>query len=272
MTVQVASIDVEVSSLSFAYPSGVRALNDITLQIEPGERVALIGQNGAGKTTLVKHLNGLLRPGSGSVKIGGWDTREHSVAQMSNRVGYVFQNPDDQLFQRTVWDEMMFGPRNLGWSSEQAASRVQASLEMVGLEDSRQVHPYDLTFSSRKLLALASILAMDTPVLIIDEPTTGQDYRGVQQLGEIIDQLHRQGKTIIGVTHDIDFCAEHFERSVIMANGKIVLDGPTRQVLSQVPAFDQTYVEPPQLMRLAERLEWDFMPLTVQEFIQHLLD
>ncbi|HSF83326.1 MAG TPA: ABC transporter ATP-binding protein [Anaerolineales bacterium] len=268
---QALQVEVEVSSLSFTYPSGVPALDEISVQFQAGESIALIGQNGAGKTTLVKHLNGLLRPTSGLVKVGGWDTRGHSVAQMATRVGYVFQNPDDQLFQRTVWDEMMFGPRNLGWPAEIAASRVQAALEVVDLEKSKDKHPYDLTFSARKLLALASVLAMDTPVLIVDEPTTGQDYRGVQQIGKIIDELHKQGKTIIGVTHDIDFCADHFERTIIMANGKVVLDGPTRHVLAQTNTLEQAYVESPQLMRLAVKLGWEFMPLTVQEFIQHLL-
>ncbi|UCH58922.1 MAG: ATP-binding cassette domain-containing protein [Anaerolineales bacterium] len=263
-------IEIEVDSISFTYPSGIQALEDITIHVSSGERVALIGQNGAGKTTLVKHLNGLLKPVSGSVKVGSWDTHDHSVAQMATRVGYVFQNPDDQLFQRTVWDEMMFGPRNLRWSAERAASSVQASLEMVGLEHIKEMHPYDLTFSSRKLLALASVLAMDTQVVIIDEPTTGQDYRGVQQIGSILSELNKQGKTIIGVTHDIDFCAEQFERSILMAGGRVVLDGSTRQVLSQISVIDQAYVEAPQLMRLAEKLGWDFMPLTVEEFIHHL--
>ena len=267
----VLSMDVDVSSLSFTYPSGVRALDEINTHFRSGERVALIGQNGAGKTTLVKHLNGLLIPGSGSVKVGGWDTRDYSVAQMSARVGYVFQNPDDQLFQRTVWDEMTFGPRNLGWSAEKVASHVQAALELVSLEQSKDKHLYDLMLSSRKFLAFASVLAMDTPVLILDEPTTGQDYLGVKRVGSIVDELHKQGKTIIGVSHDIDFCAEHFERAVIMANGRVILDGPARIVLAQSAILAQTSVEPPQLMRLAEQLGWDFMPLTVQEFIQHLI-
>jgi energy-coupling factor transport system ATP-binding protein len=143
---------------------------------------------------------------------------------------------------------------------------------MVGLEGSKDVHPYDLVPSQRKLLALASVLAMDTPVLILDEPTTGQDYAGVQLIGELVDMLHHQGKTIITITHDIDFCAEHFERVVIMGNGKIILDGPAQTVLAQTDALAKSYVEPPQLIRLVKRLGLGFTPLTVQEFVQRVID
>lgn len=264
-------MDIQVSSLSFSYPSGVLALQEVSLDIRTGESVAIIGQNGAGKTTFVKHLNGLLRPGTGFVRVGDWDTRQRSTAELASRVGYVFQNPDDQLFQSTVWAEMMFGPKNLGWSIDRAAHRVQEALEVVGLAQSKDLHPYDLTPSLRKRLALASVLAMDTPVVILDEPTTGQDYLGVELVGQIVDTLHRQGKTVIGVTHDIDFCAEHFERVVVMANGKVILDGPARSALAQSSILAQTYVEPPQLMRLAAQLDMSEMPLTVEEFIHKFL-
>lgn len=265
-------MDIHINALSFTYPSGVQALDEIDLHINAGEIVAIIGQNGAGKTTLVKHMNGLLKPSSGSVTVGGWDTCDFSVAQMSARVGYVFQNPDDQLFQRTAWGEVIFGPRNLNWPKDKASASAFNALKMVGLEEFKDVHPYDLIPSQRKLLALASILAMDAPVLILDEPTTGQDYAGVQLIGELVDVLRLRGKTIIAVSHDIDFCAEHFERAVIMANGKVILDGPARAVLTQTEILAQTYVEPPQLIRLAKRLGLEIMPLTVQEFVEYVTD
>lgn len=263
-------MDIYINALSFTYPSGVQALDGIDLHIHASESVAIIGQNGAGKTTLVKHMNGLLKASSGSVTVGGWDTCDFSVAQMSARVGYVFQNPDDQLFQRSAWGEVIFGPRNLNWPKDKASTSAFNALKMVQLEGSKDVHPYDLVPSQRRLLALASVLAMDTPVLILDEPTTGQDYAGVQLIGELVDVLHHQGKTIIAITHDIDFCAEHFERAVIMANGKIILEGPAHTVLAQTDILAKTYVEPPQLIRLAKRLGLGFTPLTVQEFVKHV--
>jgi energy-coupling factor transport system ATP-binding protein len=264
-------MDIHITGLSFTYPVGVRALEGIDLQIRSGESVAIVGQNGAGKTTLVKHLNGLLKPTTGTVTIGGWDTRQYSVAQLSARVGYVFQNPDDQLFQKSAWEEVIFGPHNLGWPKEKTAESALNALKMVGLEEAKDSHPYDLIPSQRKLLALASILAMDTPALILDEPTTGQDHLGTRLIGGLVDDLRNQRKTLIVVTHDIDFCVEHFERAVIMANGKILLDGPARSVLAQEDILAQTYVEPPQLMRLAKRLGLEFMPLNVEEFVDYIV-
>lgn len=265
-------MDIHINALSFDYPSGVQALHGIDLHINSGESVAIVGQNGAGKTTLVKHMNGLLQASSGSVTVGGWNTRDFSVAQMSARVGYVFQNPDDQLFQRSAWGEVIFGPRNLNWSKDKVSASALNALKMVELEGSKDIHPYDLVPGQRKLLALASVLAMDTPVLILDEPTTGQDYAGVQLIGEVVDNLHHQGKTIITITHDIDFCAEHFERVVIMANGKLILEGPAHSVLAQTDILAKSYVEPPQLVRLARRLGWEFTPLTVQEFVKYVTE
>jgi len=264
------AIDICVESLSYTYPSGVEALRQVSLHIAAGESVALIGQNGAGKTTLVKHLNGLLKPTAGSVRIADWDTRHRSVAQLARQVGYVFQNPDDQLFKPTVLAEVMFGPQNLGWEAGRVSDQARAALLMVGLSQAASRHPYDLSPSERKRVAMAAILAMDTPVIILDEPTTGQDFSGVRLVGQIVDALIAQGKTVITITHDIDFCAEHFERVVVMAGGRLLIEGSSRVVLSQAEILAQTYVEPPQLIRLASRLEMEWMPLTVDEFIKHL--
>ena len=262
-------MDIEIDSLSFTYPSGVSALRKVSLTIKAGEVVALIGQNGAGKTTLVKHLNGLLQPSLGSVRVGDWDTRERSVAQLAARVGYVFQNPDEQLFQQTVLIEVMFGPCNLGWNAHHVRVQAEAALRLVGLSEAGGRHPYDLSLGQRKRVALASVLAMDTPVIVLDEPTTGQDCAGAELIGRIVDELRQRGKTVIAITHDIDFCAEHFARVVVMAAGRVVLDGPSREVLSQEEALAQADVDPPQLIRLAARLGAvrRFAPLTVDEFL-----
>jgi energy-coupling factor transport system ATP-binding protein len=258
---------IRVNSISFTYPGGVVALQGVSLEIMDGSSLAIVGQNGAGKTTLVKHFNGLLKPSSGSVYVGDWDTRAYSPAKLASRVGYVFQNPDDQLFQSTVRKEVMFGPKNLGWEPDEVSEQTEKALEMVALSAAAEKHPYDLSPGERKRAALASVLAMDTPVIVLDEPTTGQDHSGLALVGEIVEHLKAQDKTVITITHDIDFCAEHFERVAVMAKGELLIEGPTREVLAQEDLLEQTYVDPPQLIRLAKRLEMKSMPLNAEEFI-----
>ena len=245
---------IEAEDLYFEYPGGVQALRGITLSIQPGEKVAIVGQNGAGKTTLVKHFNGLLKPTSGTVMVEDWDTRSHSVAKLSARVGYVFQNPDDQLFSRTVEQELAVGPRNLGYAQDKIDQLVNDALHLTGLTDQRQTNPYDLSPTWRKMVALASIIAMDTPVLIFDEPTTGQDAASIERIGQIVQVLAGRGKTIITITHDIDFAADHFDRLIAMGQGQILLDGPLVEVIAEDEILASTYVDPPQLTRLGRRL------------------
>jgi energy-coupling factor transport system ATP-binding protein len=261
---------VAVSQLSYTYPGGVQALSEVSLNIEPGEKVAIIGQNGAGKTTLVRHFNGLLQPSGGSVQIGEWDTRQYSIAQLASRVGYVFQNPDDQLFSRKVKDEIEFGPRNLGFEPEHLVQKVSEAIALTELDGKEQVNPYDLSPSWRKMVALAAILAMDTPILILDEPTTGQDARTIDRIAHIVHATHAQGKTVLAITHDMDFCAENFERLVVMGQGKILLDGPTRQVIAEDEILASTYVDPPQLTRLAKRLKLPEVVGTIDDFLKAL--
>ena len=245
---------IEIKDLHHTYPAGVKALNGISLTIETGEQVAIVGQNGAGKTTLVKHLNGLLQPTSGSVLIGDWDTTAHQVAKLASRVGYVFQNPDEQLFTKTVHQEVSFGPKNLGYESDKVESLVEDALEMTELTNQKETNPYDLSPTWRKMVALASIIAMDTPIIIFDEPTTGQDAANIARMAEAIATLRKRGKTIITITHDIDFCAENFEHVIALSQGKVLLDGPVNEVLGQEEILAQTYVDPPQLTRLGLRL------------------
>ena len=247
-------MNIEVSNLQFTYPSGIQALDGISLSIESGEQVAIIGQNGAGKTTLVKHLNGLLLPTSGTVLIGDWDTKEHSVAQLAHRVGYVFQNPDEQLFSKNVGIEVAFGPRNLGYDGDRIQALVNDALAMTELSDKTEMNPYDLSATWRKMVALASVIAMDTGIVIFDEPTTGQDAVNVARIANVIRALRERGKTIITITHDIDFCAENFERVIALSQGRVLLDGEVNDVLGQEEILATTYVEPPQLTRLGKRL------------------
>lgn len=260
-------MDIHVNSLSFTYPPGVSAVRDVSFEIKSGEAVAIIGQNGAGKTTLVKHFNGLLKPTQGEVRIGDWNTRDKTVAQLAGRVGYVFQNPDDQLFKTSVIEEIKFGPQNLGLDPALVQNQAQHALEKLGLTKVAENHPYDLNPGQRKLVTIASILAMDTPILVFDEPTTGQDHLGVELVGQVVDELLEDGKTVIAITHDIDFAAEHADRVIVMADGQVLLDGPARATLAQTEVLADTYVEPPQVLRLAMELGMGEKPLTVAEFL-----
>jgi len=245
---------ITVKNLRFTYPGNVEAIRGISMEINPGEQVAMVGQNGAGKTTLVRHFNGLLKPTEGSVLVGDWDTRQYSVARMASRVGYVFQNPDEQLFCKTVHDEVGFGPLNLGFPAEKVEALIESTLALTELTDKKEINPYELSPTWRKMVAVASVMAMDTPVVILDEPTTGQDAASVQRMAAVIAELRRAGKTVIAITHDIDFCAENFERVVALSQGQVLLDGPAGQVLGEGETLARTYVEPPQLVRLAKRL------------------
>jgi energy-coupling factor transport system ATP-binding protein len=261
-------MNLRFEGVSFSYPTGVHALRDVNLAIGSGEAVAVVGENGAGKTTLAKHMNGLLRPDSGKVWVGDWDTAGRTVAALSRRVGYVFQNPDDQLFERSVRAEVAFGPRNQGLSSKEIDVLVQASLATVGLELEAATHPYDLHVSQRRLVALAATLAMRTPAIILDEPTTGQDAAGVRRLAGIVEALKAEGRTVVTISHDLDFCAEHFERVVVMSGGRILADGPAPEILSQVDLLAQADVEPPQIAQLSRALGLPSKPMSVEEFIE----
>jgi energy-coupling factor transport system ATP-binding protein len=263
-------VKIEIRDLHFSYPTGVEALQGITLTIESGEQVAIVGQNGAGKTTLVKHLNGLLKPTLGEVHIGGWDTKIQSVAKLARRVGYVFQNPDEQLFSKNVETEVAFGPRNLKLDGEQVQSLVSDALALTELSDKRETNPYDLSLTWRKMVALASVISMDTDIVVFDEPTTGQDAMNIARIANVIKTLRQRGKTVITITHDIDFCAENFARVIALSQGKVLLDGNANDVLGQDEILATTYVDPPQLTRLGKRLGFEKTVRTPEEFLTAL--
>ena len=262
------SIAIEFVDLHFRYPGGVEAVRGVSLTVRAGERVAIVGENGAGKTTLVRHLNGILRPTSGTVLVDGASTRDRSIAQLAAQVGYVFQNPDEQLFASTISADVEFGPRNLGCTPSEAAARAASALATVQLQDRAGLHPHHLSPSERKRVALAGVLAMQTPVVVLDEPTTGQDARGVEIVAGVVDSIAAQGRTVVAITHDMDFCAEHFDRVVVMAGGLVQADGDTRAVFDRVGTLERAAVEPPQLLRLATHLGWRARPLTPSEFVE----
>jgi len=259
---------IEIKGLQFSYPNGIQALRGCSLTIESGEQVAIIGQNGAGKTTLARHLNGLLQPGSGEVWIGDWDTRQYSVAKLASRVGYVFQNPDDQLFSRDVKTEVAFGPKNLGYPNERVEALVDEALGMTELSNKKETNPYDLSPAWRKMVAIASIVAMDTPIVIFDEPTTGQDAVNIARIANVVQVLRERGRTVITITHDIDFCAENFERVIAMSQGTVLLDGKANDVFLGDDLLATTYVDPPQLTRLGKRLGLRSIVKNEDEFLK----
>lgn len=250
-------LELRVTRLVHVYPEGQgRALDGVDLTIPAGQRVALVGQNGSGKTTLVRHLNGLLRPTEGRVETGGQDAAGFTVAQLARRVGLVFQDPDRQIFAPTVRAEVEFGPRNLGARGDALTAAVADALGATGLAGDERTNPYDLGQSRRKLLALASVLAMRTPVLVVDEPTTGQDARGVQRVHEIVGRVAAEGRTVIAISHDMRFVAEAFERVVVLRAGRVILDGPPADVFGarNRDALASTYLEPPHAALVGERL------------------
>jgi energy-coupling factor transporter ATP-binding protein EcfA2 len=247
---------VEVSDLVFVYPNGVRALDSIDLRIERGERLAIIGQNGSGKSTLVRHFVGLLRATSGEVRVDGQPVGRRHVAELARTVAIAFQNPDRQIFAARVRDEVGFGPRNLGLRGAVLHERVGAALRVVGLDGRGDANPYDLGYSQRKLLALACVVAMDAPLVVLDEPTTGQDARGVRRIEAIMAELAAGGTTVVAISHDMRFVAENAARVVVMRAGRIVDDGPPATVFSEPswPVLGSTYLEPPLAARVGARL------------------
>lgn len=264
--------ELALEGVSFTYArGGVRALDGVTLRIAAGERVVLVGQNGSGKTTLVRHLNGLLRPAAGRVTIDGRDTAPMRVAELARSVGLVFQDPDRQIFAGSVASEVEFGPRNLGLRGTELRAAVSEALAAVGLEGEARTNPYDLGASRRKLLALASILAMRTPVLVLDEPTTGQDQRGVAIVRAVVEAARDAGRTVIAISHDMEFAASAFERVVVMAAGRIVADGPPASVFAAASweTLRSTYLEPPLAAVIGERLSLGSTP-TVESVVSAL--
>lgn len=256
--------DLAVEGLIHVYREGsVRALDGVDLRVGAGERVALVGQNGSGKTTLVRHLNGLLRPTAGRVLVDGHDASRMTVAQLASRVGLVFQDPDRQVFAGSVRAEVEFGPRNLGRSGDELREAVARAIEATGLSGDEATNPYDLGISRRKLLALASVLAMRTPVLVLDEPTTGQDARGVDRVRSVIEEAAADGRTVIAISHDMRFVTEAFERVVVMRAGRIILDGSPDDVFAAASwdALRSTYLEPPLAAVVGERLGLGSTPI-----------
>jgi len=245
---------IVAEDVHFSYPNKVEALKGVSLTIKDGEFVAIMGQNGAGKSTLVKHFNGLLKPTIGTVRVDGVETKKTSVATLARNVGFVFQNPDHQLFSETVEDEIAFALKNFGFEPEVIEKRVTWALNLLALTQYRKTSPFLLSGGERKRVALASVLAWDPQMLILDEPTIGQDHEQKEKLRQFIMQMQTQKKTVVIVTHDVEFVAECNPRVVLMKEGKIVADGVGKEILTDPALLELSSIVLPQIAQIFTKL------------------
>ena len=268
---EIAHVCLEATDLWFAYDEGPSVLRGVSLEIKVGDFVALIGQNGSGKTTLAKHFNGLLRPSRGRVLLYGEDNRERSVAHLGRRVGYVFQNPDHQIFSATTREEIAFGPRNIGLEESEVQERTEQALEYFNLTAYADYQPAILGFGLRRKVSIAAVYAMRTNVLILDEPTAGLDWKSTHELMQRIGDLHRKGHTIILITHDMSLVAQYAPRCMMLRDGNILANDATKEIFRQADMLRETHIELPQICKLARRLEPFSLKgniLTVAEFLE----
>jgi energy-coupling factor transporter ATP-binding protein EcfA2 len=261
---------IEYDSISFTYPNGTDALFDVSLSINEKDIVAIVGQNGGGKTTLVKMTNGLLHPTKGCVRLFGKDITDTSTAKISRHVGFVFQNPRTQIFLNTVAAETSFGPKRLGMPESEVEERVEAALRLVGLQDKRETHPYDLVAPERKLLAIASIISMDPEILILDEPSGGMDLASLDRVAQVIDTYRAQGRTVITISHDMDFVARCFDRVVVINQGRIVKDDVVRDVFSDHDLLAGAHLEPTAIGQLSASCGFPRSIITVPEMVDYI--
>lgn len=243
---------IQVTGASFVYPTGnVVALDEVDLTVEHGEILGVIGQNGSGKTTLTKLFNGLLKPSKGKVVVNGVDTAGQTVQQLAAHVGYVFQNPNHQLFARTVAEELRFGPKNLGVSDEEIDERVARAVEFFALQDYIEEHPYRVSFPIRKLVGIASIVTMQPSIIVFDEPSTGQDHQTTHIINDLIRRLRDEGTTVVCVSHDMPLLADVVERVVVMKSTRIIADASPREVFADKELMARTNLQAPQVTEIA---------------------
>jgi energy-coupling factor transport system ATP-binding protein len=259
------SVIIHCEGLEHTYPSGVEALKGVDLDIYEGEIIGIVGQNGSGKTTLIKHINGLLMPTGGEIEVEGKPTRVQGVFTLGKKVGYVFQNPDHQIFSETVFEEVSYSLRLREMDDETIETRVAEALEAVGLSGMEEADPFSMTKSGRQRVAVASVLAIKPDVLILDEPTTGLDYREQRSMMDLVRGMNARGSTIIFVTHHMWVVAEYADRVFVVKDGQILLEGTTRAVFSKEDVLREAYLRPPQLVSLSNRLGKTL--LDVDEFV-----
>lgn len=241
------NIQLSTENLSFTYPDGTQALKNINIEIEKGEKVAIIGPNGAGKSTLFSHFNGLTEPTSGCVKIEGKaiSFEKDELLKVRQKVGIVFQDPNDQLFAPTVKEDIAFGPMNLGLSYGEVEKRVEDALKMVGMENYEDKTPHHLSGGQQKRIAIAGIIAMKPELMILDEPTAGLDPDGVEKVLNIMNQLNKEGMTLIISSHDIDMISRYADKIFVLYNGEIIESGNKNKIFSDMELLKKAHLRTP---------------------------
>jgi len=270
------NVVLKIDNLSFTYPKGSSALENVSFEIRENEFVAIIGQNGAGKSTLLKNITGLLKPTEGDIYINGKNNKEMTVAQISKEIGFVLQNPDRQLFADTVYEELAYGLRNHGFTEEQCKERITETLKAIGLEGKEEEFPPALSKGDRAKVVIGCVIALKPNIIILDEPTSGQDYIGCYQIMNIAKELHAQGHTVIFVTHHMPLVTEFSERTVVMSRKHVLMDNVSHDVFSHVEELATTNINPPQITQFGNRCS-EFIPLgntmlSVQEMGDRLLE
>lgn len=261
--------NIELRNVTFEYPGGFKAVENVSMLIKKGEKIAIIGQNGAGKTTTVKMMNGLLRPKIGEVLVNGEDISNITTATVSRKVGYVFQNPGDQLFNSTVYNEIAYTLRHEKMPESEINKRVIEAAKLCHIEDYLDLNPYDLPFGLRKFVTIAISIANDCETIILDEPTAGQDLFGIEWLTEIINNLHNKGKTIITITHDMNFVIDNFERVIVMAHKNVIGDGNINEIFWNFDILQDAALKQPIIAELARKLKFDKKIVTIKEFLEY---
>lgn len=262
---------IRLEEVAYTYPGGIEALRGVSLTIREGSSLTIMGRSGAGKTTLIKHLNGLLKPSRGRVTIDGVDTRNATVAQLSRKVGIVFQNPDHQLFAETVEEEIAFPLKNFGFHPDEARDRVEWALELFNLTRYRHHSPLTLSGGEKKRVAMATVAAWKPKYLVLDEPTLGQDRRGKLRLKELFEDFRREGRTVIMVTHDVEFAAECGFDVALLADGRILIQDSASRVLSNSTLLEKAGLTTPQMVELFLQLGSLRPVLTVEEAERQIL-
>lgn len=245
---------ISIKNVSHVYSNGVTAIKDINLNIYDGEVVAILGSNGSGKTTLVKHFNGLLKPTEGEIIVGGLNTRKERIAKLSSLVGYVFQNPNHQTFLPTVRKELEYGCRNLNMPEEKIEKRVIKAVELFELHDQLDENPFDLNSSQRKEVAMASIMAVSPKVIVLDEPTTGQDHHGCKRILELVRMFREHGHVVVLITHDMHLIGELNCRTVVMNRSEKIADDQADRVFANKGIMEEAGLQPPQITTFANQL------------------
>lgn len=262
---------LEVKNISFSYPGSKNtAVENVSLTVEKGERVAIIGQNGAGKSTTVKIMNNIYKPTKGSIVVDGIDTKDKTTAQIASHVGYVFQNPNDQIFNDDVIKEIEYVLRYWKLPEEEITRRRNEAIEITGIGSYLETHPFDIPLPIRKFLTIAVVIAVAPDYVILDEPTAGQDIWGCEQLKKVMDYLQAKGTAVITISHDMEFVAENFERVVVMAHKNVIADGDKHEIFYRPEILEEAHVKPPMCTEIAQQIGLKEKILTMEELVEKL--